>query len=219
MTGLLSVNDEVLEVNGIDVSGKTLDQVTHMMIANSENLIITVRPANQKNNPARTKSASSRQDNNTNFTGLTNSSASSHLISSNTNNLNQNFSSEPYSHHHQHHLHQQPHQLTHQPQPTPSHQQPQHFSHQQIIQQPIQHANHHQLAQNQQPQQNQPHQNHRNFHQLPQHQGHPSHNNNNNNFGTSNIQRMPIENPRSSGVFDNNQDREDEEEEDKIRDL
>ena len=27
MTGLLSVNDEVLEVNGIDVYGKTLDQV------------------------------------------------------------------------------------------------------------------------------------------------------------------------------------------------
>jgi len=55
MTGLLSVNDEVLEVNGIDVSGKTLDQVTHMMIANSENLIITVRPENQKNNPVRNK--------------------------------------------------------------------------------------------------------------------------------------------------------------------
>jgi len=26
-TGLLAVNDEVLEVNGIDVTGKTLDQV------------------------------------------------------------------------------------------------------------------------------------------------------------------------------------------------
>ena len=43
-TGLLSVNDEVLEVNGIEVAGKTLDQVTDMMIANSSNLIITVRP-------------------------------------------------------------------------------------------------------------------------------------------------------------------------------
>ena len=42
-TGLLSVNDEVLEVNGIEVAGKTLDQVTDMMIANSSNLIITVR--------------------------------------------------------------------------------------------------------------------------------------------------------------------------------
>lgn len=50
-TGLLAVNDEVLEVNGIDVTGKTLDQVTDMMIANSHNLIITVKPANQLNNP------------------------------------------------------------------------------------------------------------------------------------------------------------------------
>ena len=49
-TGLLAVNDEVLEVNGIDVAGKTLDQVTDMMIANSHNLIITVKPANQMNN-------------------------------------------------------------------------------------------------------------------------------------------------------------------------
>lgn len=49
-TGLLAVNDEVLEVNGIDVSGKTLDQVTDMMVANSSNLIITVKPVNQRNN-------------------------------------------------------------------------------------------------------------------------------------------------------------------------
>ena len=41
--------DEVLEVNGIEVSGKTLDQVTDMMVANSSNLIITVKPANQRN--------------------------------------------------------------------------------------------------------------------------------------------------------------------------
>ncbi|KAL1115264.1 hypothetical protein AAG570_007295, partial [Ranatra chinensis] len=47
-TGLLAVNDEVLEVNGIEVAGKTLDQVTDMMVANSWNLIITVKPANQK---------------------------------------------------------------------------------------------------------------------------------------------------------------------------
>lgn len=44
-TGLLAVNDEVLEVNGIRVTeGKTLDQVTDMMVANSSNLIITIRP-------------------------------------------------------------------------------------------------------------------------------------------------------------------------------
>lgn len=48
-TGLLAVNDEVLEVNGIEVAGKTLDQVTDMMVANSSNLIITIRPANQSN--------------------------------------------------------------------------------------------------------------------------------------------------------------------------
>lgn len=46
-TGLLAVNDEVLEVNGIEVAGKTLDQVTDMMVANSSNLIVTIRPANQ----------------------------------------------------------------------------------------------------------------------------------------------------------------------------
>lgn len=49
-TGLLSVNDEVIEVNGIEVSGKTLDQVTDMMVANSSNLIITVKPTNQRYN-------------------------------------------------------------------------------------------------------------------------------------------------------------------------
>ncbi|CDW60087.1 rhomboid family protein [Trichuris trichiura] len=47
-TGLLAVNDEVLEVNGIEVAGKSLDQVTDMMIANASNLIITVRPADQR---------------------------------------------------------------------------------------------------------------------------------------------------------------------------
>ncbi|XP_051916907.1 partitioning defective 6 homolog alpha [Hippocampus zosterae] len=49
-TGLLGVNDEILEVNGIDVTGKSLDQVTDMMVANSHNLIVTVKPANQRNN-------------------------------------------------------------------------------------------------------------------------------------------------------------------------
>lgn len=47
-TGLLAVNDEVLEVNGIEVTAKTLDQVTDMMVANSSNLIITVKPVNQR---------------------------------------------------------------------------------------------------------------------------------------------------------------------------
>lgn len=57
-TGLLAVNDEVLEVNGIEVAGKTLDQVTDMMIANSHNLIVTVKPANQRNNVVRGSRAS-----------------------------------------------------------------------------------------------------------------------------------------------------------------
>lgn len=48
--GLLAINDQVLEVNGIEVTGKSLDQVTDMMIANSYNLIITVKPSNQYNN-------------------------------------------------------------------------------------------------------------------------------------------------------------------------
>ncbi|KAL4613666.1 hypothetical protein GN956_G22525 [Arapaima gigas] len=52
-TGLLGLNDEILEVNGIDVAGKSLDQVTHMMVANSNNLVITVKPANQRNNMMR----------------------------------------------------------------------------------------------------------------------------------------------------------------------
>ena len=47
-TGLLAVNDEVLEVNGIEVANKSLDQVTDMMVANSSNLIVTVKPANQR---------------------------------------------------------------------------------------------------------------------------------------------------------------------------
>ncbi|EPB75084.1 PDZ/DHR/GLGF domain protein [Ancylostoma ceylanicum] len=44
-TNLLNVNDEIMEVNGIEVAGKTLDQVTDVMIANSANLILTVKPA------------------------------------------------------------------------------------------------------------------------------------------------------------------------------
>jgi partitioning defective protein 6 len=58
-TGLLAVNDEVLEVNGIEVNGKTLDQVTDMMVANSSNLIITIRPATQRSLPHVSSKASS----------------------------------------------------------------------------------------------------------------------------------------------------------------
>ena len=58
-TGLLSVGDEIIEVNGIEVSSKTLDQVTDMMVANSHNLIITVRPQNDTFNLKRTVSSSS----------------------------------------------------------------------------------------------------------------------------------------------------------------
>ncbi|KAL8185388.1 UNVERIFIED_CONTAM: hypothetical protein K2H54_048671 [Gekko kuhli] len=57
-TGLLAVNDKILEVNGIDVAGKSLDQVTDMMVANSHNLIITVKPANQLNNMIHSSKAS-----------------------------------------------------------------------------------------------------------------------------------------------------------------
>ena len=58
-TGLLSVNDEVVEVNGIEVAGKTLDQVTDMMVANSSNLIITVKPTNPRYNLNRSSNSTS----------------------------------------------------------------------------------------------------------------------------------------------------------------
>ncbi|CAI5438025.1 unnamed protein product [Caenorhabditis angaria] len=63
-TGLLGVNDEVLEVNGIEVLGKTLDQVTDMMVANAHNLIITVKPANQRNTLSRGPSQIGNYNNN-----------------------------------------------------------------------------------------------------------------------------------------------------------
>lgn len=46
-TGLLAVNDEVLEVNGIDLLGKSIEQVTDMMVANASNLILTIKPVSQ----------------------------------------------------------------------------------------------------------------------------------------------------------------------------
>ena len=38
MTGLLAIDDEVLEVNSIDVTGKTLDQVIGLFFRKSNNL-------------------------------------------------------------------------------------------------------------------------------------------------------------------------------------
>ena len=61
-TGLLSVGDEIIEVNGIEVSGKTLDQVTDMMVANSHNLIITVRPQNDTFNLKRSVSSTPQKN-------------------------------------------------------------------------------------------------------------------------------------------------------------
>ncbi|KAL4630669.1 partitioning defective 6beta-like [Arapaima gigas] len=59
-TGLLAANDQVLEVNGVPVAGKSLDQVTDMMVANSHNLIVTVRPADQQYNMVQLPSAASQ---------------------------------------------------------------------------------------------------------------------------------------------------------------
>uniref|UniRef100_UPI00398F8CC4 partitioning defective 6 homolog beta-like n=1 Tax=Pristiophorus japonicus TaxID=55135 RepID=UPI00398F8CC4 len=86
-TGLLAVNDEVLEVNGIEVSGKSLDQVTDMMIANSHNLIITVKPANQRNNVVRISRTSGSS-------GQSTDSGTSHPTYMASPNVLQNFHSE-----------------------------------------------------------------------------------------------------------------------------
>ncbi|KAI7799136.1 hypothetical protein IRJ41_019414, partial [Triplophysa rosa] len=69
-TGLLAVNDEVLEVNGIEVTGKTLDQVTDMMIANSHNLIATVKPVNQRNNVVRSSRSSGQSSDSSGSVGF-----------------------------------------------------------------------------------------------------------------------------------------------------
>lgn len=84
-TGLLAVNDEVLEVNGIEVMGKTLDQVTDMMVANSSNLIITVKPANQKTLGAPRRGSYSR-----NSQVSSNSQQSQHTNHTNTSEENEN---------------------------------------------------------------------------------------------------------------------------------
>ncbi|XP_003219818.2 partitioning defective 6 homolog gamma [Anolis carolinensis] len=79
-TGLLAVNDEVLEVNGIEVAGKTLDQVTDMMIANSHNLIITVKPANQRNNIIRSSRMSGSSGQSTDSATSHHSLPSTHVL-------------------------------------------------------------------------------------------------------------------------------------------
>uniref|UniRef100_G3SNV3 Par-6 family cell polarity regulator gamma n=1 Tax=Loxodonta africana TaxID=9785 RepID=G3SNV3_LOXAF len=79
-TGLLAVNDEVLEVNGIEVAGKTLDQATDMMIANSHNLIITVKPANQRNNVVRSSRTSGSSGQSTDSTASPHSLPPAHVL-------------------------------------------------------------------------------------------------------------------------------------------
>lgn len=79
-TGLLAVNDEVLEVNGIEVAGKTLDQVTDMMIANSHNLIVTVKPANQRNNVVRSSRTSGSSVHSTDSTTSHHSLPGAHVL-------------------------------------------------------------------------------------------------------------------------------------------
>ncbi|XP_048662657.1 partitioning defective 6 homolog gamma [Marmota marmota marmota] len=79
-TGLLAVNDEVLEVNGIEVAGKTLDQVTDMMIANSHNLIVTVKPANQRNNVVRSSRTSGSSGQSTDSTASHHSLPVAHVL-------------------------------------------------------------------------------------------------------------------------------------------
>jgi len=75
-TGLLAVNDEVLEVNGIEVAGRTLDQVTDMMVANSSNLIVTVKPANQRTLMGPRRGSFSRNSNMSGQSMLSNSTQS-----------------------------------------------------------------------------------------------------------------------------------------------
>uniref|UniRef100_A0A0N4ZTU6 PDZ domain-containing protein n=1 Tax=Parastrongyloides trichosuri TaxID=131310 RepID=A0A0N4ZTU6_PARTI len=59
-TGLLAPNDEILEVNGISVENKSLDQVADIMVANSFNLILTIKPCTPI--PMSTKNSLKRRD-------------------------------------------------------------------------------------------------------------------------------------------------------------
>ena len=72
----VAVNDEVLEVNGIEVAGRTLDQVTDMMVANSSNLIVTVKPANQRTLMGPRRGSFSRNSNMSGQSMLSNSTQS-----------------------------------------------------------------------------------------------------------------------------------------------
>ena len=87
-TGLLAVNDEVLEVNGIEVVGKSLDQVTDMMVANSSNLIVTVKPANQSSLHPR-RGSFSRNSNMSHGSMLSRSSTQSNTNDSSTENFHE----------------------------------------------------------------------------------------------------------------------------------
>merc|ERR1712066_924396 len=112
-TGLLAVNDEVLEVNGIEVAGKSLDQVTDMMVANSSNLIITVKPANQRTimGSAPRRGSFSRNSNMSHGSMLSRSSTQSNTNDSSTENFHEDQDEEDeirdltgqVNHHHHHH--------------------------------------------------------------------------------------------------------------------
>ena len=46
----------------LQVQGKTVDQITDMMVANANNLIVTIKPANQRNTLQRSGAAISGQN-------------------------------------------------------------------------------------------------------------------------------------------------------------
>ena len=62
-------------MNAIEVLGKSLDQVTDMMVANSQNLIITVKPASQPPSTPRTNTQTRK-------TGKSSGISASPLVSS-----------------------------------------------------------------------------------------------------------------------------------------
>lgn len=42
-SGLLSINDEIIEINGVKVAGKPLKEVYRLMVVNTQNLILTIK--------------------------------------------------------------------------------------------------------------------------------------------------------------------------------